>query len=74
MNFFSSIGRAQSGLYVTVPQLIFYSLRLLYPHMGIKGLIYTAPVADFIFVVGITLITTEMRKMRKLEQAKEERH
>ena len=55
------------GLYVTVPSVdIFIPLALLFTRIwGLKGLIYTAPVADFIFVVGITLITTEMRKMRE---------
>ena len=77
MNFFSSIGRAQKAVFMSLSrQLIFFiPLALLFTRIwGLKGLIYTAPVADFIsFVVGITLITTEMRKMRKLEQAKEER-
>ncbi|HHX36588.1 MAG TPA: MATE family efflux transporter [Clostridiaceae bacterium] len=74
MNFFSSIGRAHKAVFLSLSrQLIFFiPLALLFTRIfGLEGLIYTAPVADFIsFVVGTILITTELRKIRQLEETK----
>ena len=73
-NFFTSIGKAKVGLFISLTrQLIFLlPLILILPlFWGIDGLMYAGPVADGI--AGILAIAFALREMRLLTRAQQEK-
>lgn len=68
-NFFTSIGKAQKGIFLSLTrQVIFLTpLILILPAMlGIDGVMYAGPIADFAAVaMAAILIVPEMRKMKE---------
>ncbi len=67
-NFFSSIGKAVIGIFLSLTrQFIFLlPLMILFPlFIGIDGIMYSAPIADFAsFIVAVLLVIREFRKMQ----------
>ncbi len=69
--FFTSIGKAYKGMFLSLTRQIIFLLPLLFLFswmMGIDGLLYAGPVADFIaFAVAAVMIKKEFGGMKKLE-------
>jgi putative MATE family efflux protein len=69
-NFFTAIGKAYKGIFISLTRQIIFLLPLiiLLPmFLGIGGIMYSAPVADFMAaVIAVTLAVRELRQMRKL--------
>lgn len=74
-NFFTSIGKAVKGLTVSVTRQILFLLPLILilpMFMGIDGVLYAAPIADFVaFSLTIFLVVHQIRMMNKAIRAKE---
>lgn len=72
-NFFSAIGKPVKGLLLSMTRQVFFliPLILILPlFFGIDGVLYAGPVADGVaFVVSVTLISLEMKKMRRMERS-----
>ena len=70
-NFFSSIGKATKGIWLSLTRQIIFLLPLvliLPVFLGIDGVMYAGPVADgMAALVAILLVTKEIRSMRQLE-------
>nr|HML49279.1 MATE family efflux transporter [Clostridia bacterium] len=70
-NFFTSIGKAKTGLFLSMTRQILFLLPLilLFPLLfGIDGLLYAGPLADLAsFIAAILLMRRELALMRKLE-------
>ncbi|MBF0716029.1 MATE family efflux transporter [Gemella palaticanis] len=70
--FFSSIGKAQKGVFITITKQIFIllpTLILLPKMMGINGIFYAVPTADlFSFFIAITFIYIEFKKMPNVNE------
>lgn len=70
--FFSSIGKAQKGAFITITKQIFIllpTLILLPKIMGINGIFYAIPIADLSsFFIAITFIYIEFKKMPKVNE------
>lgn len=73
-NFFSSIGKATKGIWLSLTRQIIFLLPLvliLPIFLGIDGVMYAGPVADGIAaLVAVLFVSKEMRAMKRLEQAK----
>ena len=71
-NFFTAIGKALKGLFLSLTRQIFFliPLMLLLPMwLGIFGVLVAGPIADFIaFVVSVAFVVREFRKMSVLEE------
>ena len=71
-NFFSSIGKATRGIWLSLTRQIIFLLPLvliLPALMGIDGVMYAGPVADGMAVlVAILLVSHEMKILKRLEQ------
>lgn len=69
--FFSSIGKAYKGTFLSLTRQILFLLPLILalPHFfGIMGVLYAGPVADLLsFAVGLCMIITEFKNIHKLE-------
>ena len=69
--FFSSIGKAYKGTFLSLTRQILFllPLLLLFPRFwGIKGILYASPVADVLsFAVGLAMVIHEFQLIRKLE-------
>ena len=69
--FFSSIGKAYKGTFLSLTRQIIFLLPLLLalPHFfGIMGILYASPIADLMaFLVGLAMIIHEFRLIRQLE-------
>lgn len=69
--FFTSIGKAQKGIILSMTRQILFLLPLLiiFPMiMGIDGVMYASPIADFAAVIlAITLMYIEVKNMGNLE-------
>ena len=69
-NFFTSIGKPIKGIFLSLTRQIIFLLALivLFPiFMGIDGIMYAGPVADFMAaVVSFILLTLEIKKINKL--------
>lgn len=72
-NFFTSIGKARMGIFLSLTRQIIFLLPLILilPFLlGIDGVMYAAPVADFAAaVLGITFIVREFRRLNVLAAA-----
>lgn len=73
-NFFTSIGKAKIGVFISLTRQIIFLLPLvvIFPMlMGIDGVMYTAPVADFMAAtLAIIFVVREMKLMRSMENIK----
>ncbi len=69
-NFFTSIGRARLGIFLSLTRQILFLLPLivLFPlFLGIDGVMYAGPIADFVAaVLALLLVRREMRRMDSL--------
>ena len=69
--FFTSIGKPIKGVFLSMTRQIIFLLPLLIvlpKFMGIEGIVYSAPIADFAAAAtALIMIWYEMRAMRKLE-------
>lgn len=70
--FFTSIGKAIKGVFLSLTRQILFLLPLLLvlPRiMGIDGIIYAGPISDAVAaVVAVTMVCFEFKAMKKLEQ------
>jgi Na+-driven multidrug efflux pump len=75
-NFFSSIGKAMRGFFVSLTRQILFLIPLVLifaRHSGIDGVMYAGPVADFAAaVLAAVFITCEVREMKRLEKVDRE--
>ena len=73
--FFSSIGKAYKGTFLSLTRQILFLLPLIVvlPHFfGIMGVLYAGPIADGLAaVVTVVMAWVEFRQMKKLEKAQE---
>lgn len=71
-NFFTSIGKARKGFFISLTRQILFLLPLivLFPRFwGIDGVMYAGPVADFVaMVLAFTFIYLEIQDMKSMEQ------
>lgn len=69
-NFFTSIGKPVKGVFLSLTRQIIFLLPLLIVlpmFMGIDGVMFSAPVADFMAAaLAILLVSREMQKLKKL--------
>ena len=72
-NFFTAIGKALTGLLLSLTRQVFFliPLILILPlKFGIFGVLLAGPIADFIaFVVSVVLVRKEFKTLRAQEQA-----
>lgn len=72
--FFSSIGKAYKGTFLSLTRQILFLLPLIVvlPHFfGIMGVLYAGPIADLLsFAVGLSMVIFEFRNIHKLELEK----
>ena len=70
-NFFTSIGKAHKGIFMSLTRQIIFLLPLIVIlpiFLGIDGIMYSAPVADFMAtVVAVTFARKELRMIKILE-------
>ena len=73
-NFFTSIGKAQKGIFMSLTKQILFLLPLIviFPvFMGIDGVMYAGPIADSAAaILAVVFIVKEMRAMSILEGGK----
>lgn len=73
--FFSSIGKAYKGTFLSLTRQILFLLPLvlmLSYFFGIMGILYAGPIADLLsFFVGLTMMIIEFRNIRKLQLSSE---
>lgn len=69
-NFFSAIGKPIRGLLLALTRQVFFLVPLLVilPRIwGLDGLLFAAPIADFIaFVTSVLVMRSELRRLRQL--------
>lgn len=69
--FFTSIGKAYKGIFLSLTRQIIFLLPLLmiFPRfMGIEGILYAGPVADVMaFLTAVVMVWGEFKNMTKLE-------
>ena len=74
-NFFSAIGKPIKGAFLSLTRQVLFliPLVLIIPRFfGVKGILYTAPISDTLaFILAITMVGLEMKKMKKQEKAVE---
>ena len=70
-NFFSAIGKPIKGAFLSLTRQVLFliPLVLIMPtFLGVKGILYTAPISDTLaFILSVSMVALEMRKMKKLE-------
>lgn len=70
-NFFAAIGKPVRGILLSLTRQVFFlvPLLLILPlFLGLDGILYAAPVADFIaFVTSVVVIRKELRSLKTLE-------
>jgi Na+-driven multidrug efflux pump len=74
--FFTSIGKPIKGVFLSMTRQIIFLLPLivLFPlFMGIDGIVYAGPVADFLAaVISAIMLVSEFKKMGKLDMTSEQ--
>lgn len=69
-NFFTSIGKAAKGIFISLTRQIIFLLPLLILlplFMGIEGVMYSAPVADLMAaLLAVTFVVRELRRLKTL--------
>lgn len=70
-NFFTSMGKNKQGIFLSLTRQTIFFLPLIYilpKFLGIDGILYTAPIADFAAaIVAIIFIKTEFKNMEILK-------
>lgn len=70
-NYFTSIGKAAKGVFISLTRQIIFLLPLIVilpMFFGIEGVMYSAPVADLTAaVLALLFVTRELKKMRAME-------
>lgn len=70
-NFFTSIGKAAKGIFISLTRQILFLLPLIVilpMFMGIEGVMYSAPIADLTAaVLAVVFVLRELKNMRLLE-------
>lgn len=70
-NFFTSIGKAQKGIFISMTRQIIFLIPLLLilpTFMGLDGVLFAGPISDFAAAaLAIVLVIFEMKNMTKLE-------
>ena len=70
--FFTSIGKPVKGIFLSLTRQIIFLLPLIIilpVFMGIDGILYAGPIADFLaVVVNVTMAGIELRSIKKLEE------
>ncbi len=73
--FFTSIGKAIKGVFLSLTRQILFLLPLLFilpAMMGIDGILYAGPISDAVAaVIAVSMVLFEFRTMKKLEAAEE---
>ena len=71
--FFTSIGKSIKGVFLSMTRQIIFLLPLLIilpKFMGVEGIVYSAPIADFAAAgTAVIMILFELKGMRKLEHS-----
>lgn len=72
-SFFTSIGKAYKGMFLSLTRQIIFLLPLLFLFsylFGIDGILYAGPAADgMAFVTAVFMIRREFRQMKRIEEA-----
>ncbi len=75
-NFFTAIGKAMKGLFLSLTRQVIFliPLILILPRIfGIDGIVFSAPIADAIsFVVTMILISLEWKRISHLQKAQQQ--
>lgn len=70
-NFFAAIGKPVRGALLSLTRQVFFlvPLILILPlFFGLDGILYAAPIADFIaFVTSAAVMRRELRRLKKME-------
>ncbi len=70
--FFTSIGKAYKGIFLSLTRQILFLLPLMLVlpiHMGIDGILFAGPIADFLaFLITMIMVIAEFKKITRLEQ------
>lgn len=70
--FFTSIGKAYKGIFLSLTRQIIFLLPLLFglpARMGIDGILYAGPIADFMaLITTILMVRREFGNMKRLEK------
>lgn len=73
-SFFSSIKKAYLGMFLSMTRQVLFLIPLvliLPKFFGLNGILYAAPIADFVaFVVSVICISTEFKKLNELEKSR----
>lgn len=71
-NFFTSIGKAAKGIFISLTRQIIFLLPLIVTLpmiFGIEGVMFSAPVADLMAaVLAVTFVVRELRHMKHLPE------
>ena len=71
-NYFTSIGKAAKGIFISLTRQIIFLLPLIVVlpmFLGIEGVMYSAPVADLMAaLLALVFVTRELRRMRGMEE------
>ena len=75
-NFFTSVGKPAKGIFLSLTRQIIFLLPLIvvFPlFMGIDGIVYAGPVADFLAaVISAIMLVSEFKKMGKFDMLSEQ--
>lgn len=73
-SFFSSIKKAYLGMFLSMTRQVLFLIPLvliLPKFFGLNGILYAAPIADFVaFVVSVICILAEFKKLNELEKSR----
>ena len=73
-SFFSSIKKAYLGMFLSMTRQVLFLIPLvliLPKFFGLNGILYAAPIADFVaFVVSVVCILAEFKKLNELEKSR----
>ena len=73
-SFFSSIKKAYLGMFLSMTRQVLFLIPLvliLPKFFGLNGILYAAPIADFVaFVVSVICILVEFKKLNELEKSR----
>lgn len=74
-NYFTSIGKAGTGIFISLTRQIIFLLPLILilpMFLGIEGVMYSAPVADLMAAVLVVFfVSRELKRMKQMEHLSE---
>ena len=74
-NYFTSIGKAGTGIFISLTRQIIFLLPLILilpMFLGIEGVMYSAPVADLMAaVLAVFFVSRELKRMKQMEHLSE---